>query len=208
MPFELGFNLKLALAGKLSVIAGEIDDMYRQAAATVFKRRLTALKNAVRREIIAAGLGQRLANAIRSRLFRTSAGELGGAVFSNARLRRPGGRVDLISAFQGDISVTGNGKYFAVNLTDQRSGRDNRSRATPGDYPDGTFQLVPTHRAGTFRLVDKRSGDTVFLLIRRFRIGRRLSDFAVQFARATKGLDEAVAKEMERRLVQRFKRAA
>ena len=157
---------------------------------------------------MAAGLGERLANTFRTRLFRTSTGDLGGAAFSNALLKRPGGRVDLLSVFQTGVSITGNGKFLAIALTDRKSGADLRRRATPEDFPQGTFDLVPLLRQGNFLLVDKRTGDAVFMLVRRVTLRKRLSNFAAAVERARRGLDDAVAKEFDRRLVTIFKKAA
>lgn len=208
MALDIRLQLKLAAAGKLRTVAPAVEAAWREAVAVVFARRLNALKKAVRQEIIAAGLGQKLANAFRSRLFRTSSGDLGGAAFSNAFVKRPGGRVDLLAAFQNAITITGGGRFLAIALTKRTSGRDERRRATPEDFPAGTFALVPLKRAGNFLLVEKASGDAFFLLVRRVTIGKRLSTFAAAVARAHRGLDEAVAKECERRLVAAFKKAA
>lgn len=205
---DVRLQLKLALGGNLRKVAPQVERVWREACAAVFQRRITALKNAIRKEIVAAGLGERLSKTVRSRLFKTSAGELGGAVFSNALMKRPGGRVDLLTAFQNQITITGNGKFLAIGLTDRKSGKDNRRRATPEDFPDGTFELVPLFRKGNFLLVEKESGDAFFLLVRRVTIGKRLSNFATAIERANRGLPEACLKEAERRLEKIFKQAA
>ncbi len=201
-------RLQLALAGKLRKVGPQVERVWRDSCAAVFTRRITQLKNAIRKEIVASGLGERLAKTVRSRLFKTSAGELGGAVFSNALLKRPGGVVDLLTAFQRQITITGSGKFLAIPLTNRKSSADNRRRATPEDFPAGTFDLVPLLRRGNYLLTEKTTGDAVFLLVRRVTIGKRLSSFATQVARANRGIDAACAKEAQARLEKIFKRAA
>ena len=186
-------------------VAAVVDEAAQAAVARVLRQRVNALKNDLRRLILAAGLGQKLANTVRGILFKDRNGFLQGAVFSKALYRRRGGLVDLLTVFQQTTTITGLGKFLVIPLSDRKAGRDNRARATPADFPAGSLERVPTRRAGVYLLVEKGGsaiGTARFLLVKRVILQKRL-DFVDAFTKRSASFDVDVAKEWDREIERR-----
>lgn len=226
--------LKVSIRGRLQQYTAIVDKASADAVATVIRRRTTALKNAIRKEILAAGLGERLANAVRSQVWPERGGSLGahGRVWSKAIYKRAGGLVDLFTTFEDGAAIQGS-PYLAIAAPGLRSPKDHRRMARPSDFPADMFDIRPTLRAGQFLLVFKAKrvevvkGGThqqrvvsrrlaglgtqeervAFLLIRTANVRKRLN-IKRHHARIEAGIDAAIAAEFDRLLVNEGRKAA
>lgn len=209
--------LKVSIRGRLEQYTAIVDKASADAVATVIRRRTTALKNAIRKEILAAGLGERLANAVRSQVWPERGGSLGahGRVWSKAIYKRAGGLVDLFTAFEDGASIKGS-PYLAIPAPGLRSPKDHRRMARPSDFPSDAFEIRPTLRAGQFLLVFKakrvaglatQQPRVAFLLIRTANVRKRLN-IKRHHTRIEAGIDAAIAAEFDRLLVNEGRKAA
>lgn len=194
------------LRGELpgAMMKREIDAATR-AVTVVIRRKTTTLKNALRRQVKRAGLGDKLPNAIRGDTIprRGYALDIQGRIFSKAIVKgRQGGTVDLFDVFQRGVSlVTLNGqRAMAIPLPAAKAyGRgDRRTRAQPSDFPPGFLRWRPTRTRGVGLLVGK-DGRAYFLTTRGpITIPRRLAPFDDQYQRVIADIPAQIVREWER----------
>lgn len=198
----MALDLILAIRGDLRKQMVAIERAVEGGRRSAISRRTTALKNTLRRQVTGAGLGSRLANAIRSVVI-TLADEdqIVGRVFSKAIVRRPSGRVDLITVFDEGATVRARtGTFLAIPTEHAGKGRGQKRHKTPAEYPSGTFTLIPGRRSGVAVLVFKDRPDVVaFVLVRQVTLRKQLNVQAAH-AEAQAGLDDLVAREIDQRL--------
>src|SRR5262245_58591629 len=144
-----GLAVKVALRGEFAKYEAGV----AQIVTGVVRRWHNRIKAQGRRDIERAGLGRRLANALRGQLVTgdgrhitkrgTPSDDVRGRIYSKALIKtRPGGLVDLFGdVFEIGVIIRGT-PYLAVP-TPAAGGRRARS---PKDYPEGTFKLVPVQR--------------------------------------------------------------
>lgn len=199
----MGLELRLAITGDLRKTLTALAQAEANGVHTVIRRRTTQLKTALRKQVVRAGLGERLANAIRSEVMppRGPAPHVDtrGRVFSKALAKRPGGLVDLITVFDQGATIRAFG-HELLALPLPAAGRRGRrgARSTPADFPKGELVVIKSSN-GTLLLIDRETKTPMFLLVRRVHVRKRLTVQAA-YAKAMQGLDEAVAKEIERRM--------
>ena len=203
--------LKLAIRGKLEQYTALVDKAAGLAVATIVRRFTTQLKNAIRREILSAGLGEKIANTIRSEAWPARGGSLGahGRVWSKAIYKRPGGLIDLITVFEEGATIRASGQNFLpIPVNVGKSPVDLRRNAIPSDFPEGTFGVKPTLRPGVFVLYWKHDPDRIaFILVRSTVIRSRLN-LAPVHARLEARFDAALGAEFERQIANAGRRAA
>ncbi len=151
----------------------------RKAAQKAINKSVTTttngIKNGLRRQVRQSGLGKNLANAIRSNVKRKN-GIADGMIYSKARGKRPGGRVDLITVFdQGAVIKTNGKRWLAIPLAPV--GRIGNRRIRPSDYAKGVLAFLPTKNPAKAFLVFRRRGrpdEPAFLLLKQTQIAKRI----------------------------------
>jgi hypothetical protein len=197
-------NLKDALARDLKAAEG--------AVMTVIRRRTTVLRDAVRRQVSVAGMGEQLGKAAKLRVMpdRGASIRAKGVVYSKALYKtRPGGLVDLFTVFDEGATVAAQGgKYLALQIgTGIQFGKSRRAKAI---YIDPKTMAVLRLKSGKGYLVVRKEphrgrdisghyGQPLLLLIKQVHIKKRL-DLQAALDYASQGLDELVAREWERRV--------
>lgn len=156
--------------------AMEAERRVAQKAITTGVRQTTnGLKTALRRQVRQSGLGKNLANAIRSKVKRKN-GIADGMIYSKARGKRPGGRVDLITVFdQGAVIKTNGKRWLAIPLAP--IGKIGNRRIRPSDYAKGVLAFLPTKNPAKAFLVFRRRGrpdEPAFLLLKQTQIAKRI----------------------------------
>jgi hypothetical protein len=198
----MGLELSLAIKGDLGKTMQQLVAAEAAGVTSVIRRRTTALKKTLRKQIVSAGLGERLANAMRSQVVPTkgTAPDAMGRVFSKALVKGRGGISDLVTVFEEGRVIRARGHALLAIPTPAAGRRGRRgTRSTPSDFPRGALVLIQNAR-GTLLLVDRDDPGTVlFLLVPQVRIRKRLNVKAAA-QKATSGLDAAVAKDIERRM--------
>lgn len=133
------------------------------------------IKTDLRRQVRRAGLGKNLANAIRSSI-KTKSGLADGMIYSKARGKRPGGRIDLFGVFdEGAVIKTNSKHWLAIPLAP--IGRIGNRRIRPSDYAEGVLAFRPTKDPAKAFLVFRRRGrsdEPAYLLIKQTRITKRI----------------------------------
>lgn len=171
----------------------------RAASATVVRSRTAALKTALRKQVEGAGLGGKLAKAIRSQVItlQGAEGSIQGRVWSKALVKRPGGRADLITVFdEGATILARSGKWLAIPLPG--APRKGLRRARPDDYPQKWLVVKPAaDRRSAVVCFKQEPEKPLWLLIRQVRIGKRL-DVDRAFTETTQDLEARVARGFER----------
>jgi len=200
------WQVSLALRGDLQKFMDAEVKAGKSAVTTIIRRRTTNLKNNLRRQIRRAGLSERLGKTVQGTTYPKRGVSLNaaGQVISKALYKRPHGVVDLISVIdQGAVIRAGAGKSLAIPLPAAGKGRgvkhDPISRK-PSDWPAGTFALIPSKNGKTAVLVFKggsKKGQAAFILVRQVRLKKRI-DINKAYAKAIRGIDEAVAAQWER----------
>ena len=206
------WEVKLAVRGKLAPYFAAEAETGAQAVTSGIKRRTLGLQKTIRNQIKRGGLardGDRFPNTVRSLVkpSRGSSFNTFGVVFSKAIYRRKSGAlVDLLTVFDEGTVVRprAGGKALAVPLSGQRSRRDGRSRATPGDFAKLKFiPLKGGNLVGLF--IDPATKRPAFLLLRLVRIRKRLQ-LDTAYNKAIAGLEGLITADWERRMVKAARR--
>lgn len=194
-------QFRLAIKGDLRAHTKLIGDAGKRAVTNGIKRTVTLEKNALRKEVAGAGLGDKLGNALRGRTFPEQGYSLSarGWIDSKAIYKRPSGFVDLFTVLREGASIKGS-PYLAIPLVHIQSPKDGRRQAHPSDFPAGTFGIRPSRRPGVFLLFWKnRPDDEVFVLFRTTKVRKRIN-FQALHDRYTAGLDARIAAEWEKEI--------
>jgi hypothetical protein len=195
-------------------IRGDLDKLMRlerravQGALTTVVRRVTAnLKNAIRRQMIAGGLGERLGNTVRGVSYpRTGdAHDPRGVVYSKAIYGRTGGQIDLLTVFDEGAHITAEGDGW-LTIPTAAAGKITGSRGAPrprqpGDFPAGSLVFQRNHGGWgeTGRLFHRGNPrETLFVAVREVTI-RKVLTLASLHERVTGSIDLQAAREMEKR---------
>lgn len=156
-------RLDLQIEGDLNkILAGEARVAEAAVTAAVHKAG-ESLKSELRAQVAGAGLGRRLANAVRCNVYPERGESLSAAAWVFARPGKGGrgGAADIIAAFEeGTLIRRSGGRYLAIpteNVPMKGGGR----RMTPNDMQSGTkfggfgrdLEVVPTNRPGVLLLV-------------------------------------------------------
>lgn len=193
-------RLDAAIRGDLRKFMAADIKAGEQAVTSAIRRRTTALKNNIRKGVRKAGLGQRLEKTIRAELYPERGASIGakGLVYSKAIYKRPSGLVDLITTLDEGATIhPRGGKYLAIPLF-ERPGRK-RQQASPDDFPKGTFRFVPVIEGKSALLIDRQTDQAKFFLVRRSRLRERGINVDAQIQKATRGLDDLIARNWEKR---------
>lgn len=188
--------------GVADLVARDLRDLWG-VTRSIVARDTTTLKNRLRRRVLAAGLGQRLANAIRSEV-KTTEDTIAGRVFSKGQVKgRPGGTFDLITLFWEGASVMPRSAGWLAIPTDKVKNR----RETPASFGPDFFQIVTL--GATAMLVPKAAPEEgpYFFLVRGATI-KSFYDLEQDIARAGLNLAARIDQEWGRRLVARATRRA
>ena len=155
-------KLSVQIDGDLSkILEQEIKDTQNAVTAGIRKTG-EGLKNELRAQVASAGLGRRLANAVRLNVYPDRGSSLSAAAWVYARPGKGGrgGAADIMSAFEeGSLIRRGGSQYLAIP-TDHVPRKGGR-RMTPNDLQSGTkfggfgrdLEVVPTNRPGVLLLV-------------------------------------------------------
>ncbi len=155
-------KLSVQIDGDLSkILEQEIKDT-QNAVTTGVRKTGEGLKSELRAQVASAGLGRRLANAVRLNVYPDRGSSLSAAAWVYARPSKGGrgGAADIMSAFEeGSLIRRGGSQYLAIP-TDHVPRRGGR-RMTPHDLQSGTkfggfgrdLEVVPTNRPGVLLLV-------------------------------------------------------
>lgn len=155
-------KLSVQIDGNLSkIIEQEIKDT-QNAVTTGVRKTGEGLKNELRAQVASAGLGRRLANAVRLNVYPDRGSSLSAAAWVYARPGKGGrgGAADIMFAFgEGSLIRRGGSQYLAIP-TDHVPRKGGR-RMTPNDLQSGTkfggfgrdLEVVPTNRPGVLLLV-------------------------------------------------------
>lgn len=147
-----------------SVLKADRDALLK-AARKIVAGRVTYGKNAIRRAVIAAGLGPRLANAVRG-ASRDTPGGVEGIIFSKAKVKRPGGVFDLLQLFQVDRTIRASqGTFLAIPT--KLAGRGTRgAHLSPADYPEHYFLARVKGDRGVLVPRNEPESEPYFILVR------------------------------------------
>jgi len=148
---------------------GEADRQVLERSAAAWALHAgSALKRNLRTQIVAAGLGRRLGNAVRM-TFRDVPGVVESTVFSKALLKRPGGITDLIQVFgEGTTIRVRRGLFLVIAL--KAAGRIR----SPLSFEKGALVFLPIEGGRAGLLVTAKNHVPMFLLIRQARLRKRL----------------------------------
>lgn len=188
--------LQFAKVGRLDKLLQAEREAIPRALTAVVRSRTLALKKDGRRDIIRAGLGARLANALRSAIQPPQGISLDprGAVFSNARTKnRPGGPVDLITVFEQGATTGG---PVAIPTRYCPKSKDGRKRhAQPSDFPR---DLLFSRKVGSQIRLYIKGKPPVFawVIVPNVKVPALLHLLALH-KKHTAGMDAAVAKRIE-----------
>jgi hypothetical protein len=155
--------LEAKIAGDLNAImAAEIKASEAAVTAAVGEAGL-GLQRELRAQIAGAGLGRRLANAVRFNLYPDKGTSLSAAAFVYARPGKGGrgGAADIVAAFEEGVLIRRNGGHWLAIPTANVPRRARGRRATPADLESAPrfgglgqdLELVPTNRPGVMLLV-------------------------------------------------------
>jgi hypothetical protein len=154
-------KLSVQIDGDLSkILEQEIKDT-QNAVTTGVRKTGEGLKSELRAQVASAGLGRRLANAVRLNVYPDRGSSLSAAAWVYARPGKGGrgGAADIMSAFEeGSLIRRGGSQYLAIP-TDHVPRKGGR-RMTPNDLQSGTkfggfgrdLEVVPTNRPGVLLL--------------------------------------------------------
>ena len=200
-------KVEVEVSGKVSAATAAEIAAGKRAVTGTFRGKTDEIKQAMRQQIRAAGLGRGqgrdLAKALRGQTYPQRADSLNakGVVFSVSRYkRRAGGPIDLVTVFEEGASIRPvAGRFLAIPTPAagqaQGPGRGGPRKAMPSDFPEGTLDYVPQSRGADpspARLVFKvRPEVTAFFLLRTARIRQRLA-LAALFEKLTADLDREV----------------
>ncbi|MDD9738430.1 DUF6441 family protein [Marinovum sp. SP66] len=144
-------RLGAALEGNLSDFLSEELDVAERAVTSGVKRRATRLKEALRADVIAGGLGRRLSRSWQQKNYPGHGSSLGAAsmVFTKAET--------LIEAFDAGATVkSSDGFFLAIPTPSAPKLGNDRKRINPSNFPE--------HRFGPLRFVYRRHGASLLVV--------------------------------------------
>lgn len=184
----------LVIKGQLSAFLAQLPDEYARSTTNVVRRKAASLKRALRRDVVRAGLGVRLGNAIRDQIFPRRGRSLRarGRVFSRAIVGKRGQRTDLITLFEeGAVIRPLRRKFLAIPTAEAGI------RRMPALWPRGSL-FVRSSRQSAILVHEDQPNVPLFVLVRQVRIRRRLNVRGIS-ERQLRNTDVLLARDMERR---------
>ena len=156
-------KVSTSIIGDLNAIAVAEVKSAEQSVTAGVSRAGQGLQKELRQQLVGAGLGRRLSNAIRFNVYPDNRPSVNAAAFVFARPGKGGrgGAADIIAAYEEGALIRANGgKYLAIptaNVPIARRGR----KMTPAQVQDSArrggfgrdLELVPTNRPGVLLLV-------------------------------------------------------
>ncbi len=156
-------KLELQIEGDLNKVLASEARVAEAAVTAAVRKAGESLKSELRAQVAGAGLGRRLAHAVRCNVYPERGESLRTAAWVFARPGKGGrsGAADIITAFEeGTLIRRSGGRYLAIpteNVPLKGVGR----RMTPNDMQSGTkfggfgrdLEVVPTNRPGVLLLV-------------------------------------------------------
>jgi hypothetical protein len=157
-------KLSAAIEGDLAALLAEEAKRAERAATFAIREAGKGLQDELREQVTAAGLGRRLANAVRLKLYPERGDSIDAAAFVYARpgKGRRGGAADIVAAFEeGTLIRRSGGRFLAIPTENVPTKPGTRRRMTPGEVQDATkfggfgrdLEAVPTNRPGVLLLV-------------------------------------------------------
>lgn len=136
-------RLDVAIRGDLAAYLKHDAKAAAISIAHSVRQETARFKRLLRAEVRSAGLGNRLANAIRNS-YTPQKGDVPtvvGKVFSKAVYKRPGGLVDLIAVFDEGATIRAfNGRFLVIPI---EAGKKEKFR-----FNKESMSLIPTRRGG------------------------------------------------------------
>ena len=195
----MSLRFEAALRGDLKAFMAADLKAGERAVTNVITRRTLKLKQDIRGAVSGAGLGTRLGNTIRGRIFPAQGTSLGtkGRVESAAIYKRPGGLVDLITVFQEGATITAaGGKYLAIPVG---AGKNEKLSS----FSKKDIELVPFRNGRGYvvlrkgaRAFGRGGGGVLFFLVKKATIRPRL-DIESLRAAAENGIEIDLTREWE-----------
>ena len=157
-------KINVSINGDLAKILAA-DAKTAESAVTAAVRKVgDSLKSELRAQIASAGLGRRLANAVRSNIYPEKGESLSAAAFVYARPGKGGhgGAANIVAAFEdGSLIRANGGTYLAIPTEHVPMKSSPRRPMTPAELKASVklggfgqeFKLVPTNRPGVVLLV-------------------------------------------------------
>lgn len=134
-----------AIVGSFRQQVGAVERAHKRAATNVMRRSAVSLKNAIRKEVKGAGLGEGVANAVRDAVYpsRGIATDPASSVFSKAVYKRPGGLVDLLTVFrEGAVIVAKTGEFLLIGGRKFKNFRQQWATLTNAAQRRGGYKLL------------------------------------------------------------------
>lgn len=157
-------KLDVRIDGNLAKILASEAKAAAIAVTAAVRRTGDGLKSDLRSQVAGAGLGRRLANAVRLNVYPDKGESLSAAAFVFARPGKGGrgGAADIVAAFEeGSLIRSKGGRYLAIPTENVPIKAGTRRRMTPDEMKAGAksggfgrdLELVPTNRPGIMLLV-------------------------------------------------------
>jgi hypothetical protein len=194
-----GELLGLAVRGRAEIVLRAEQQAIPQARTAEVKLRTRQLRDRGRGQIIAAGLGARLAKAWKSVEPTKIVDNPRGAAFSKAIYKRAGGFVDLITAYEEGARIAG-----VQTIPLPTAPRKGNRFARPGDYPRDAIRFGKDEDGTVIVFLN---GKPAWVLVRSVTVKRKLNLHQLH-DRITAGMDDAIAKRIDRQASAAGKRAA
>ena len=157
-------RLDVRIDGDLAKILATESKTAESAVTAAVRKTGDGLKSDLRAQVMGAGLGQRLANAVRLNIYPQKGESLSTAAWVFARPGKGGrgGAADIVAAFEeGTLIRRRGGRYLAIPTANVPIKPGGRRSMTPDDMQSATkfggfgrdLELVPTNRPGVLLLV-------------------------------------------------------
>ena len=157
-------KINVSINGDLAKILATDAKAAEGAVTTAVRKVGDGLKSELRAQVVGAGLGRRLANAVRSNIYPEKGESLSAAAFVYARPGKGGhgGAANIVAAFEdGSLIRANGGTYLAIPTEHVPMKSSPRRPMTPGELKasvkSGGFgqelKIVPTNKPGVVLLV-------------------------------------------------------
>lgn len=157
-------KLSASIEGDLATLLAQEAKRAELAATSAIHEAGKGLQDELRDQVTGAGLGRKLANAIRLKVYPERAASIDAAAFVYARPGKGqrGGAADIVAAFEeGTLIRRPGGRFLAIPTENVPNKPGTRRRMTPDEVQDATklggfgrdLEAVPTNRPGMLLLV-------------------------------------------------------
>ncbi len=157
-------RLDVRITGDLAKLLATEARTAELAVTAAVRKTGDGLKSDLRSQVVGAGLGRRLANAVRLNVYPDKGDSLSAAAFVYARPGKGGhgGAANIVAAFEeGTLIRARGGRYLAIPTANVPIKSGARRPMSPGEMKSGNksggfgqeLKLVPTNRPGVMLLV-------------------------------------------------------